>query len=151
MSLDTRPLFTLTVEAAAPHVIEAGPCGTRRFVPVTGGSFSGQRLAGRVLPGGADCQLVRPDGVAELDVRVSLQTDDGVVLLMKGFGLRHGPAEVLQRLARREEVDPALYYFRQTAWFEAPPGRHAWLNRVVAVGRGERRPGHIVIHFDEIL
>ena len=136
--IELRPLFTLSAQVAPPQVTPDGPYGQRRFIPVTGGSFEGPRLRGRVLPGGSDCQLIRPDGVAELDVRVTLEVDDGAVILMRGIGLRHGPPEVMQRIARGEAVPASAYYFRESMIFEAPAGAHDWLNRVVAVAQGER-------------
>lgn len=136
--IELRPLFTLSAQVAAPQVTPDGPYGQRRFIPVTGGSFEGPRLRGRVLPGGSDCQLIRPDGVAELDVRVTLETHDGAVILMRGIGLRHGPPEVMQRIARGEAVPHSAYYFRESMIFEAPAGGLDWLNRVVAVATGER-------------
>lgn len=146
-----RPLFELAAEVAAPQVTPAGPYGTRRFIPVTGGTFSGERLRGRILPGGSDCQLIRPDGVAELDVRVTFETDDGAIILMRGFGLRHGPEEVMRRVAAGETVAPGEYYFRESMTFEAPPGPHAWLNGVVAIGTGERRAQSVHIAVFEVL
>jgi hypothetical protein len=136
--IELRPLFTLSAQVAPPQVTPDGPYGQRRFIPVTGGSFEGPRLRGRVLPGGSDCQLIRPDGVAELDVRVTLEVDDGAVILMRGIGLRHGPPEVMQRIARGEAVPASAYYFRESMIFEAPAGTHDWLNRIVAVAQGER-------------
>ncbi len=146
-----RALFEIRADVAEPQVTPNGPYGTRRFIPVTGGSFSGERLSGKLLPGGADCQLIRPDKVAELDVRVTLQTTDGTIFLMKGLGMRHGPEEVLARIGRGEPVDPAEYYFRESMVFEAPDGPYAWLNRLIAVGIGERRANQVVIKAFEIL
>ena len=147
----TRALFRMEAEVASPQIVPEGPYGARRFIPVTGGRFSGARLSGVLLPGGADCQLVRPDGAAELDVRVSLRSDDGVTFLMKGLGLRHGPPEVMARIASGEDVLPESYYFRETAMFEAPAGPLDWLNRLVAIGTGERKAGRVVIEFFEVL
>ena len=149
--LQTRPLFELRAEVAAPQAVPGGPYGARRYIPVTGGRFVGDRIAGRLLPGGADCQLIRPDGVAELDVRVSLEAEDGTVVFMKGLGMRHGPADVMDRMARGEAVDREAYYFREALFFEAPEGPHAWLNRVLAVGVGERRPDTVLIEALELL
>lgn len=146
-----RPLFELLADVAAPQVIPEGPYGTRRFIPVNGGSFEGDRLKGKILSGGSDCQLIRPDGVAELDVRVTLQADDGTIIFMRGFGLRHGSAEVMQRIANAEPVSPDEYYFRETMTFEVAPGPFEWLNRVVAVGTGERRADTVGLSVYEVL
>lgn len=146
-----QPLFELAAEVAAPQVVPGGPYGDRRFIPVTGGSFTGERLSGRVLPGGSDCQLIRPDGVGELDVRVTLETGDGTVILMKGLGMRHGAPEIMQRIAAGEEVPASEYYFRQAMMFDAPDGDYAWLNKLIAIASGERRANQVVISVFEVL
>lgn len=150
--LDLQPLFTLAAEVGAPQVIADGPYGTRRFIPVTGGSFEGARLRGRMLPGGADCQLIRPDGVTELDVRATFETHDGVTFLMRGLGMRHGSDAVMQRIAagEGEAVSPQEYYFRQSMIFDAPAGKYDWLNRLIAIGTGARRADQVVIETYEV-
>lgn len=145
-----KPLMELSIEVGPAHVTPDGPYGTRRFIPVTGGSFTGERLSGRILPGGADCQLIRPDGVAELDARITLQLEDGANILMRGVGLRHGSAQVMARLAAGEAVPASAYYFRQSMLFEAPHGDWAWLNRLLALGIGERRPNEVRLTIFEI-
>ena len=145
-----KPLMTLTVQVGEAQVTPDGPYGTRRFIPVTGGNFTGERLSGRVLPGGADCQLIRPDGVAQLDARITLRLDDGTHVLMHGIGLRHGSADVMQRLAKGENVAATEYYFRQSMLFEAPTGALSWLNRMVALGVGERRPDGVSLTIFEV-
>src|SRR5258706_6735292 len=109
--METRPLMMLQVVVAGPQRIGAGPHGTRITAPITDGHFEGPRLRGRVLPGGGDWTLLRADGVLELDLRVTLETDDGALIHMTSIGLRHGPAEVLAALPRGERVDPSTYYF----------------------------------------
>jgi hypothetical protein len=140
MTLRSRPLFVLDAELDAPQLQAATPYGQRKIVTVRGGRFDGDRLRGRVLPaGGADWALLRADGVLELDVRLTLETDDGACVHMRYGGLRHGPPEVMARLARGEAVDPGEYYFRIVPRFETGDARYAWLNAIVAVGIGERR------------
>ncbi len=102
-------------------------------------------MRGRVLPGGADWQLVRPDGVAELDALYVLETDDGARIHVHNRGIRFGPPDAMQRLGRGEIVDPALYYFRAVPVFEAPPGPYEWLNRGIFVCTGARYPNDIVL------
>ena len=149
--MQIQPLFKFEVAVGEPQVAPDGPYGTRRFIPILGGTFEGERMRGTVLPGGADCQLIRPDGVAELEVRCTFQTDDGVIFLMKGLGMRHGPAEVLDRIARGEKTDPSEYYFRETMIFEAPAGKYDWLNKLQAIGTGERLQSQVKIDCWEIL
>src|SRR5881394_3113824 len=116
--MNTRVLMTLRVTVAMPQSIGAVPHGARRTVPITGGDFEGPRLRGSVLPGGsADWLLLRADGVLELDFRATLRTDNGGLIWMRSFGLRHGPPEVMAAIGRGETVDPATYYFRTTPRF----------------------------------
>src|SRR5256885_3568896 len=136
--MNTRLLMTLRVTVAAPQIIGAVPHGTRRTAPLSGGSFEGPRLRGTVLPGGsADWLLLRADGVLELDLRATLRTDDGALVSMRSFGLRHGPPEVIDALARGETVDPAAYYFRTTPRFETSHSGYAFLNHLITVATGD--------------
>jgi hypothetical protein len=143
-------LVTVQVAVAAPQKIGAVPHGTRTTVPVTGGRFEGPRLRGTVLPGAGDWTLLRADGVLELDLRLTLATDDGALIHMTSFGLRHGPPEVLAALARGERVDPASYYFRMLPRFETGHPRYTFLNRMLAVGSGDRQPEGPVYTVHEI-
>jgi hypothetical protein len=143
--------MTLQVVVAPPQRFGVVGHGTRVFVPITGGSFDGPRLRGKVAPGGGDWTLLRSDGVLELDLRITLETDDGAMIYLTSFGLRHGPADVLAALARGESVDPASYYFRTGPRFETSAPQYAFLNRVVSVASGDRRPSGPVYTIDEIL
>jgi len=137
--LRLEPLLKAEITLAAPQELGDTPHGRRRVIPITGGSFRGERLAGRVLPGGADWQVIRADGVAELDARYTLETDDRALIYVRNFGYRHGPADVIRRLAAGEPVDPALYYMRTTPRFETGAERYRWLNGLVCVATGARR------------
>jgi len=148
--LNLRPLFKAEITLAPAQELGDAPHGRRRIIPITGGRVSGERLAGRVLPGGADWQLVRADGVAELDARYTIETHDGALVYVANRGLRHGPPEVLRRLAAGEAVDPALYYMRTTPWLETGDPRYAWLNRIVCVASGARRPAAVELEVFEI-
>ena len=148
--LELEPLLGAEITLAAPLELGDTPLGRRRVIPITGGTFRGARLSGRVLPGGADWQVIRADGVADLDARYTLETDDGALIYVRNKGYRHGPAEVLQKLAAGIPVDPALYYMRTTPWFETGAGRYHWLNRVVCVGTGERRAASVKLEFYEV-
>jgi hypothetical protein len=119
--LRLQHLCTLDIMVGRMQAIGAGPQGERRIAEVTGGTFQGPRLNGRILPGGADWILVRSDGVTQLDVRVTLETNDGALIYLSYRGLRHGPPEVMEKLARGETVSPSDYYFRTTPVFETGP------------------------------
>ena len=149
--MQTRFLMTLEVAVAGPQKIGAVPHGTRVTAPIAGGHFEGPGLRGKVLPGGGDWTLLRGDGVLELDLRVTLETDDGALIYMASFGLRHGPPEVIAALARGEAVDPGAYYFRTAPRFETAHPKYAFLNRLLAVSTGDRRAGGPIYTIDEIL
>jgi hypothetical protein len=136
-----------TVEIAAPLVVGDTPLGLRRIIPITGGRVEGPRLAGEILPGGADWQLVRRDGGAVLEARYTLRTTDGALIYVRNVGLRCGPPEVLARLGRGEPVDPTSYYFRTTPRFETAAPAYAWLNDLIAVGSAVRRADAVVLDF----
>jgi hypothetical protein len=149
--MQSRLLMTLEAAVAGLQKIGAVPLGTRATAPIASGHFEGPRLRGRVLPGGGDWTLLRGDGVLELDLRVTLETDDGALIHLASFGLRHGPPEVLAALARGESVDPAAYYFRTTPRFETADPKYAFLNRLLAVSAGDRRAAGPIYTIDEIL
>jgi len=150
--IQTRHLFTLTADVPRIDDLGATPQGTRRIATVTGGTFKGERLNGTILPApGGDWILVRPDGATVLDVRVTLQTDDRQLIYMTYRGVRHGPAEVMARLAKGEPVDPGSYYFRTAPVFETAAARYDWLNRIVAVATGRREPSGPVYEVYEVL
>jgi hypothetical protein len=106
---------------------------------VTGGHFQGDRLRGTVQPSpGGDWLLLRSDAVLMLDVRITLKTEDDQLIYMSYKGMRHGPAEVIERLNRGEAVDPSTYYFRSTPLFETASPKYQWLNKLMAVASGRR-------------
>ncbi len=119
-------------------VIGETPHGLRRMVPITGGTFEGANIRGTVLAGGADWQVVRGDGVAELQALYLLQTEDGVRIQVENRGLRHGPESVMKRLAAGEPVDPSEYYFRAVPRISAPAGKYEGLNRSLFLCTGSR-------------
>ena len=140
----------LQVFVAPLQKLGAVPHGTRVIAPITSGTFEGPRLRGKVL-GGGDWTISRSDAVLELDLRITLQTDDGALIYMTSFGLRHGPPEVLAALARGESVDPSKYYFRTTARFETSAPQYEFLNRLLAISSGDRRAGGPIYTIEEIL
>src|SRR5690349_24451555 len=147
----SRLLMMLQVVVPPPQRLGAVPHGTRVIAPIAGGSIEGPRLRGKVLPGGGDWTVLRSDGVLELDLRVTLETDDGALIYMSSFGLRHGPPEVLAALARGEAVDPSQYYFRTAPRFETSAPQYEFLNRLIAIASGDRRPTGPIYTIDEIL
>jgi Protein of unknown function (DUF3237) len=145
-----RLIYTSSVEVGQPMVVGGIPYGERRIIPIKGGSFEGPRLSGKVLPGGADWQVIRSDGVAELEARYTLQTDDGALIYVLNQGIRSGSKEVMARLARGEKVHPREYYFRTRPIFETGAPQYQWLHRLVTVATGERLPDEVIITVYEV-
>lgn len=148
---ELRHLCDLEIELDQPLELGQAPRGRRRIIPITGGTVSGERLNGRVLPGGSDWQVVYADGSAFLEARYPLKLEDGAVIDVLNTGIRHGPPEVIEALARGESVDPTKYYMRTQPRFETGDPRYSWLNRVVAVGTGRREPAAVHLTFFEVL
>ena len=145
-----EPLLRAEITLAPPQELGDTPHGRRRVIASTGGSFRGERLSGRVLPGGADWQIVRADGVAQLEARYTLETDDGALVYVHNVGLRHGPPEVLAKLAAGEPVDASLYYMRTTPAFETGAAKYQWLNRVVCIATGARLANAVELDVFEV-
>jgi hypothetical protein len=139
--------FEARVEVGPPLEIGVTLRGTRRIVPILGGTFEGPELSGRVLPGGADWQTIHPDGFSELDTRYTLEAQNGDVIYVQNRGIRHAPPEVMARLLAGEPVDPSQVYFRTTPTFETAAPALRWLTRSLFVGTGERRPRAVLIQF----
>ncbi|HET9833072.1 MAG TPA: DUF3237 domain-containing protein [Vicinamibacterales bacterium] len=133
--MNTRPLMRLRLTTAATEEIGPTPHGTLSIFPITGGSFDGERLRGTVLGGGGDWVTAVADGTFELDLRVTLETDDGALIHMTFTGVR----------------DDTNHYFRTLPRFETAVPKYAFLNRLLAVGIGEVHPDGPVHVIDEIL
>ena len=142
--------FELSVEVSAIQVMGDTHRGNRRMIPITGGTFEGPEIKGNVQAGGYDWQVIRPDGVAELDARYVLVTEDGALITIVNQGLRRGPAEVMKRLSEGKEVDPSEYYFRSIPIFETADPKYAWLSQSVFVATGIRKPDKVLIQVYKI-
>jgi len=140
-------IFEARVTVGAPQELGDVGKGGRRIVPITGGEFSGPDLRGTVLPGGADWQILRSDGVAELEARYTLRTGDGVLIYVRNIALRHGPPEVMAALAAGRVADPASYYFRGATFFETSDTRYAWMTKHIVVCTGARGPDRVTVKF----
>jgi hypothetical protein len=144
------PLFAFQIEVKPPSVIGATPGHDRRIGEIAGGRFEGERLRGRILSGGSDWQSLRADGATTLNVRLVMETDDGALIGMTYLGIRHGPKEVMDRIARGEKVSPAEYYMRATPYYETSSEKYGWLNRIVSVAYGHRMTGGAIYQVFEI-
>ena len=149
--LSTEPIFRIQAEVGDMQHFGQTPYGERRVIDIRGGRIEGARLKGRILPGGADWQIVRTDGVIDLDARYTIETEAGGRILVRSDGMRHGPSEVLAALHRGEQVDPSHYYFRTMMRFETADPGLAWLNRMLALGRGVRELHAVRLDVYEVL
>ncbi|WP_430297443.1 DUF3237 domain-containing protein [Sinomonas sp. B1-1] len=137
---------TLSVLIAEPIDVGPTPEGHRRIIPITGGTVSGPRLKGRVLPGGADFQILHTPELSQLDARYALELDDGAIVSVDNAALRSGSADALGRIARGEAVDPQEIYFRCAPRLRTSAPQWDWVNRTLFVGTGERYPDRVVVH-----
>ena len=136
--LCAQPIFTIHAELEPIMNLGHTPYGERRVIGIAGGSVSGAKLNGRVLPGGSDWQIIRADGAADIQARYTIESDTGARILVYSAGLRHGPPEVMAQLAKGDNVDPSLYYFRTVLRFETADPSVDWLNRILGLARGQR-------------
>ncbi len=149
--LGQEPIFTIKAELAPMLNLGPTPYGERRIIDILGGTVQGPRLQGKVLRGGADWQIIRTDGAADIQARYTIETATGGRVLVNSAGLRHGPPDVLAALARGEPVDPASYYFRTVMRFETSDPGASWLNRILAIARGQREALAVRLDVFEVL
>jgi Protein of unknown function (DUF3237) len=148
--LSAQPIFTIEAELAPLLDLGRTPVGERRIIGILGGTVRGPKLSGRVLPGGADWQVIRADGAADISARYTLESDSGARILVNSDGLRHGPAEVLAALTRGEPLDPSAYYFRTVMRFETSDQSFDWMNRILAIAYGERLASAVKLNVYEV-
>jgi hypothetical protein len=149
--ISSAPIFTIRCELA--NIVDLGPApfGHRRVVNILGGSVTGAKLTGRVLPGGADWQIVAADGCLDIHARYTIESDAGSLIQVDSKGLRAGPPDVLARLGRGEDVDPSLYYFRTVMRFETAHPSTDWMNRILAIAKGAREKNAVRLEVYEVL
>ncbi|WP_336981211.1 DUF3237 domain-containing protein [Altererythrobacter fulvus] len=128
--------FDLVVELSRPHEMGVCPAGVRRIIPIVGGTANGPLLQGRVLNVGADWQTVLAGGIADLDARYAIETDDGAVIEVVSQGIRHAPPEVAARIAAGEAVPPSEYYMRTAIRLESGHPDYDWVNRALFLATG---------------
>jgi hypothetical protein len=138
-------LMKIAADVGELQSMGGGPLGERRVVAITGGTFEGPRLRGEIVPGGADWQIARADGVLDIDARYALRTAQGALIRVVSQGYRHGPPEVLAALGRGEDVPADRYFFRTVMRFETGAADLLWLNRTIAVAGAERRARRVLL------
>lgn len=150
--MKTEKLFTLNVELAPMLDIGMGPNGYRRVIPITGGRFEG-RISGDILPGGADWNLVRPDGTVHLWARYTLRTDEGALIMITNEGFQPGDPEMMDLILSGKPFDTAQWYARTRPVFETAAPDITWINSRVFVGDllAPSGPGAVAIDIHEVL
>lgn len=141
----------LNVQIDPPLIVGETPHGIRRIIPITGGTVEGPQLKGTIISGGADWQILRKDGVTEIEAHYQFKTSDNVLIYIKNFGLRVASPEVAERLAKGEHVHGSEYYFRSFPKFEAPKGEYEWMNNCLFLCTGLRLPDRVVLRVWRIL
>jgi len=136
---------TLEVEVGPVRILGGGRFGERRVIPIIGGRVSGARISGVIQAGGADWQTVSAAGMVEMNARYTFETGDGAIIEIKNYGFRHGPANIMRRLAAGETVPAQSYYMRSTATLETGHPDYAWVNGMMFVGTGARNAALVQI------
>ena len=149
--LQTKYVFTITARIA--DVTTAGDIGhgVRRIIPIAGGEVRGDDVNGKVLPFGADFQIIRPNELIDLEARYAFETDDGAVVYVENKGIRFGPVDLLQKFKRGEPVDPKLIYFRTVPKFETGAAKYRWLMEHIFVASAARHTARVVIDVHMVL
>jgi hypothetical protein len=150
-ALVTKYVFSLAIKIGAPIVAGDFGHGVRRIIPILGGKVRGEGINGTIFPCGADFQTIRPNGFSELEAKYAFEVDDGAIVYIDNVGIRFGPKELLDRIAKGESVDPALIYFRSVPKFETGHQKYRWLMENLFVGVGARHPDRVVIDVHQVL
>lgn len=145
-----RPMAQIVCDVGPLTSLGMAPLGERRVVPLLGGTVTGEKLSGRICPGGTDWQIARTDGVLEIDAHYIIETMDGALVEIRSQGVRHGPKEVMERLAAGENVSPEAYYFRTVVRFTTGSTAWAHLNGILAIAKGERRANQVLLMLYEL-
>lgn len=149
--IETKYVFTITARIA--EVTTAGDIGhgVRRIIPIVGGEVRGEQVNGKVLPFGADFQIIRPDELIDLEAKYAFETDDGAVVYVENKGIRFGPFDLLQKLKRGEPVDPKLIYFRTVPKFETGAEKYRWLMQHIFIASAARHADRVVIDVHQVM
>ena len=150
-ALQTKYVFSLAIKVGAPIVAGDFGHGVRRIIPILGGEVRGEAIKGTIFPVGADFQTIRPNGFTELEAKYAFEMDDGAIVYIENVGIRFGPKELLDRIAKGETVDPALIYFRSVPKFETGAEKYRWLMQNLFIGVGARHPDRVVIDVHQVL
>lgn len=145
--------FAFAIKAKVGPIQDLGQTarGHRRIIDILSGEVHGPRLTGEILPGGADWQIVRPDGTIEVVARYTIRSATGALVYVQNEGLRVANPEILARMSKGELVPAGSYHFRTAPKFETAEPSLKWLERATFVGVAARAPDHVAIGFHEVL
>ena len=150
-ALQTKHVFSLAIKVGAPIVAGDIGHGIRRVIPILGGEVFGDGIKGTIFPVGADFQVIRPNGFTELEAKYAFELDDGAIVYIENIGIRFGPKELLDRIAKGEIVDPTRIYFRSVPRFETGSEKYRWLMENLFIGVGARHPDRVEIDVHQVL
>jgi uncharacterized protein DUF3237 len=150
-SLATDFVFRLSVDVFPPVTVGETGLGIRRQIAIKGGELAGPGMRGKILPGGADFQIIRPNGVIDLVARYVVEMDDGALIYVENTGIRTGPGDALEKLQRGEAVDPKLIYFRTVPRFETGSDKYRWMMQTLFVASAERHQSQVIIDVYKVL
>ncbi len=150
-ALQAKFVFSLAIKVGAPIVAGDFGYGVRRVIPIVGGEVRGDGIKGTILPYGADFQTIRPNGLTELEAKYAFEMDDGAIVYIENLGIRFGPKQLLDKIARGETVGPELIYFRSVPKFETGAEKYRWLMQNLFVGVGARYPDRVEIDVHQVL
>jgi len=144
------PFTHIVCEVGGLVSLGMGPFGERRYVPLLGGSVAGPGLSGRIVPGGVDWQINRADGALEIDAHYVIEATDGAQIEVRSTGVRHGPPEVMARLARGEDVPAEAYYFRTVVRMTTGAQQWGHLNKWLVLACGRRQAQRVLLDLYQV-
>lgn len=145
-------IFSVEVAVDKPILVgQDDVVGRRQLIPILFGKVSGKDFNGKVLPGGVDSQVIRPDGKCELSARYAIQLDDGAAIYIENNGIRTVPKEYVEDVKQGKFVDPKVYYFRTVPTFETYDEKYKWMMNSIFVCYATRLPETVLIKFYKII
>lgn len=145
-------VFSITIVVDKPIVVgHDNIVGRRQLIPIISGEVTGNDFTGKVLPGGVDSQIIRPDGKCELSARYAIELDDGATIYIENNGIRTVPAEYVEDVKCGKFVDPNAYYFRTIPSFETYNKKYKWMMNHVFVCYATRLPENVLLKFYKVI
>lgn len=145
-------IFTVTIVVDKPIVVgQDDIVGRRQLIPILSGEVEGVGFNGKVLPGGIDSQIIRPDGKCELSARYAIQLDDGATIYIENNGIRTVPDKYVEDVKMGKFVDPNAYYFRTIPIFEIYNEKYRWMMNCIFVCYATRLPENVLLKFYKVI